>query len=229
MVVRLAADRERVDVISFPSDAMVRIPGFGIDRISAATTRGGLPLAIQTVETLLDSRIDHVVVIDVHGVVDVTDAIGGVDVRVRQPFRAGTHSYTPGDHRLDGRQALAFVREQASLPGRDLDRNAHQREYLRGLTAELTGAGLIAEPTRLLGTLGAAADNVAIDAELTPATLRTLAFSLRSLPPTQVHTWSAPVESVRVHVTGPLTVHLSETGLERLRTALAADDFTAYP
>lgn len=228
MVVRLADDRERVDIISFPSDAMVRIPGFGVDRISAATTRGGLPLAVQTVETLLGSRVDHVVAIDLDGVVEVTDAVGGVDVQVRQPFRAGRHSYRPGEHRLDGVQALAFVREQASLPGRDLDRNAHQREYLRGLASEITGADLIAQPARLIDTLAVAADHVAVDSDLTPANLRTLAFSLRSLRPSQVHTWSAPVESVRVRGAGPLTVQLSETGLDRLRTALTEDDFTGY-
>ncbi|MFV0460049.1 MAG: LCP family protein [Actinomycetales bacterium] len=227
MVARISADRDRVDVVSLPADSMVPIPGFGVDRISAATTRGGVPLAVQTVEDLLETRIDHVVLADLDGVAEITDAVGGVEVTVTDPFSAGGRTYAAGTHTLDGAAALAFVREQASLPGRDLDRATHQQEYLSGLAARLTGSQLLAEPNRLIALLAVAADNVVVDADLSPRMLRSLAFSMRGLRADDVHLSTAAVAEVRVQGAGPLAVDLSEPGLEQLRTALAEDDFAA--
>ena len=53
-------------------------------KINAAFAFGGLPLAVQTVECFTDVRIDHVVAIDFGGFKEVTDALGGVDLKVEQ-------------------------------------------------------------------------------------------------------------------------------------------------
>ena len=41
---------------------------------------GGVPLTVQTVENLLDTRIDHVAVLDFEGFAAITDVLGGVTV-----------------------------------------------------------------------------------------------------------------------------------------------------
>lgn len=228
MVIRLAADRQRVDVVSLPGDALVDIPGFGRDRLSSATTRGGMPLAVETVEQLLHVRMDHVGVLDLDGVAEVTDAVGGVDLTVERPFRAGAVDYAPGVHHLDGQAATAIVREQRSLPGRDLDRAQHQQAFVAALVDKLTSTGTIADPIEIREILAVAADNAAVDAELDPSTLRGLVISLRNLRAEDVHFWTAPVESVTSQGAGPLTVQLSEDGIGRLTVALRDDGFEAY-
>lgn len=228
MLVRVAADRQRVDVVSIPADAMVEIPGFGTDRISSAATRGGLPLAVETMEDLLAVRIDHVAVVDLDAVAEVTDALDGVDLRVDQPFRAGQVDYEVGVHHIDGAAAAAIVREQRSLPGRDLDRARNQQAFLAALISKASGSGVLADPRQLRSVLAVAADNAAVDSGLDPTSLRGLAISLRTLRPSDVHFWTAPLAAVHAQGRGPLTVELSEEGLADLRAVLIEDTFEGY-
>lgn len=228
MIVRVSASRDRVDVVSVPADAMVAIPGYGTDRISAAMTRGGLPLSVRTVEQLVGVRIDHVAVLDLDGVKDLTDAVGGVDVDVERPFSVGDHEFTAGVNHLDGDAALALVREQATLPGRDLDRARNQHQFMRGLVAKAISGGTMSDPALLQDLLGTAADNLAIDEQLSPSQLRTLALSLRKLDPADVHFATVPVGSATGLTSGPLVVHLDPAGLSRLRHALASGDMSTF-
>ncbi len=228
MIVRVSAPRDRIDVVSVPADAMVPIPGFGTDRISAAMTRGGLPLSVRTVEQLLGVRIDHVAVLDLDGVKALTDAVGGVDVDIERPFSVGRHQFSAGVNHLDGDAALALVREQATLPGRDLDRARNQHEFLRGLVAEAISSGTLSDPALLQDLLGTAADNLAIDEQLSPAQLRSLALSLRRLEPADVHFATLPISSATGLNAGPLVVHLDPAGLSRLRHALASGDMATF-
>ncbi len=228
MVVRVSAARDRVDVVSVPADAMVPVPGYGTDRISAAMTRGGLPLSVRTVEQLIGVRVDHVAVLDLHGVKDLTDAVGGVDVDIERPFTVGRHQFSAGLNHLDGDAALALVREQATLPGRDLDRARNQHEFLRGLVAKVISGGTMSDPALLQDLLGTAADNLAIDEQLSPSQLRSLALSLRRLDPADVHFATLPISSATGLDSGPLVVHLDPAGLSRLRHALARGDMATF-
>lgn len=228
MVVRVSRDRERVDVVSIPADAIVEIPGFGRDRISSATTRGGLALSVETVEKLLQTRIDHVGVLDLNGVVELTDAVGGVDVEITTPFTAGGMTYSAGTHHVDGEDAVKIVREQRSLPGGDLDRTRNQQAFVAALAAKLASTGTIGDPVKLRNVLAVGADSAVVDSELDPATLRSLAISLRQLRAGDVHFWTAPVESVQSQGSGPLTVSLASDGIATLQQTLAEDSFSDY-
>ncbi len=82
MVVTIADDGTSASVISIPRDSWVNIPGHGMNKINAAFSFGGPPLAIETVEQLTRVRIDHFAVIDFAGFQQMTDAAGGIDVNV---------------------------------------------------------------------------------------------------------------------------------------------------
>lgn len=227
MVLRVSAARDRVDVLSIPADAMVPIPGVGRDRISAATTHGGLPLAISTVEDLLDTRIDHVAVLDLDGVKELTDAVDGVDVEVARPFSAGRYSFSAGINHIDGDRALALVREQRTLPGRDLDRADNQHRFLRGLAAKTISAGTLSDPGQLQTLLTTVSGNLAVDSEFDANELRTLALQLRSIGRDDLHLRTLAVHSVTGTPNGPLVVELDEVRLAQLRQALADGDLAA--
>ena len=73
-------DRKSAALISFPRDLYVSIPGNGKNKINAAFAFGGTPLTVRTLEGLLDTRMDHVALIDFAGFIALTDELGGVTV-----------------------------------------------------------------------------------------------------------------------------------------------------
>src|SRR5699024_12520784 len=67
MVAHIPSDRSGVQIMSIMRDSWVDIPGHGQSKINAAMAYGGVPLMVQTVEGLIDQRIDHIAVIDFNG------------------------------------------------------------------------------------------------------------------------------------------------------------------
>ncbi len=71
MVCRLDPYRNSLGVLSIPRDTQVRIPGYGTQKINAANALGGPYLAQTTVSQFLGIPIDHYIVLNVHGLVDL--------------------------------------------------------------------------------------------------------------------------------------------------------------
>ena len=76
VLVHIPADGETVNMIHFPRDLYVDIPGHGKDKINAAYAFGGEPLLVQTMENLLKIRIHHVAKTNFEGFENMTDAVG---------------------------------------------------------------------------------------------------------------------------------------------------------
>ena len=69
-------------------------------------------------ENLLDTRIDHVAVLDFEGFAAITDVLGGVTVNNERAFTPVTlpdTRFPQGDITLNGEEALAYVRERMRL------------------------------------------------------------------------------------------------------------------
>jgi LCP family protein required for cell wall assembly len=103
-------------MLSLPRDLGVSIPGAGPHRINTAhfygesgAPGGGPPLAVQTVREPFGLEVDGYARVTFDGIVESVDALGGVVVDLPQAMSG----YLAGQHRLDGRQALAFVRDRA--------------------------------------------------------------------------------------------------------------------
>lgn len=183
MVVHVAADRKSAGVVGIPRDSWVQVPGHGPAKINAAFSWGGPALAVQTVENLTDVRIDHVAVIDWEGFKDLTDALGGVTVRVHETVTDGYTGrvWTAGRHRVDGEAALAYVRQRAGLPGGDFDRIKRQQSFLRALSRKVLRTQTFVNPPRMYDVLDSVTRSLSVDEGWTSEDLRKLAWSLRSL------------------------------------------------
>src|SRR5690625_293766 len=99
-------------LISIPRDTYVDIPGHGGNKINAAYARGGPPLLVSTVEGLTGLTIDHYVEIGMGGMLDIVDAVGGVELCLDydvDDWRSELR-WTAGCHEADGETALAFAR-----------------------------------------------------------------------------------------------------------------------
>jgi LCP family protein required for cell wall assembly len=125
-------------IISIPRDTRVNVPGSPLDKICTANFVGGPEYAVDIVEDFLGVDIDYYVEADFKGFEKIIDLIGGVSINVPQRMykpSEGINLY-PGPQKLNGYDALAFVRFRDYLFG-DIDRTAHQQEFLVALADEL--------------------------------------------------------------------------------------------
>ena len=147
MIWHLEKNHENSQVVSFPRDSWVDVPGYGEAKLNAAFSWGGPELLIQTLEDTLDLYIDHIAVVDFEGFKGITDTLGGVDLTTADG----------GTQHFGGDDALEYVRERKSLPGGDFDRIDRQQNFLREVLHEATSTGTRVNPvtvTNLIGDLG---------------------------------------------------------------------------
>jgi polyisoprenyl-teichoic acid--peptidoglycan teichoic acid transferase len=138
LVGRLDPAANTLRIIAIPRDTQVAIPGYGRQKINAANAIGGPNLALRTVSEFLQTPIDHFVVLNVHGLVDLVDELGGITVEV--PKRMQYMDWTaklkidiePGVHTLTGNQAMGFVRFRHDALG-DIGRVTRQEIFLRAV------------------------------------------------------------------------------------------------
>lgn len=145
--------------LSIPRDTVVPIPGHGIGKINSAYAYGGAALSIRTIDAFLGIRINHVVIVNFAKFPDFVDTLGGVTVKtpcVLSYINGGTRNggYTlrlkPGEHHLNGKQALAYARtrhNQCPGAGRadhglpDVTRAKHQQQILSAMKDQLVSPG----------------------------------------------------------------------------------------
>jgi len=112
----------------------------------------GMEALRQTLEVTLGLPIDYYALVDFAGFVDLVDAVGGIDVNSREdmhlsvsPAKEGEEwiaiDITPGRHHLDGRTALAYVRNRTGSS--DGQRMLRQRCLLRDLASEMDAATVL--------------------------------------------------------------------------------------
>ena len=185
----IPADHKKAYLVSIPRDLYVPIPenaGASCDsgsrnKINASFAWGGLPLAVRTVECVTDVRIDHVVAIDFGGFKEVTDALGGVDLKVdrtitsiHKPYR----KFTKGMHHMNGAEALDWVRQRKQFPEGDFARMRHQQEFLKALLDKAASGGTLTNPMKLNDFLKAVTKAVKVDQEFS---LTDMALQFRDL------------------------------------------------
>lgn len=145
-----------IGMLSIPRDLWVEIPGVGINRINTAyffaeaAQPGSGPLSsIKTINKNFGITLKYYFVIKMEGFINVTDALGGVDVNL--PTSVG--GLTAGPHHLDGKQALAFVRERHNAD--DFSRMKQGQLFIKAFITKLFSfpVGWLKIPIVLYGTL----------------------------------------------------------------------------
>src|SRR4051794_14986604 len=190
-LVHIGGDRKGVFVLSIPHTTVVPVPGSGERSVGAALSLGGVPLAVQTVEGLLQHRIDHVAVLPLTALAALTDAVGGVPVDNGRAFLSDGIEFPPGRQHLDGRAVVAFVRRTGSSA---VDRIEAEHAYLRGLTHRLLGHGARLERGAVRAISATVIPRLATDAGLDAAAVVRLALPLRALAGEDLHVLRLPTE-----------------------------------
>lgn len=195
MLVHIPADRQHVYIVSIMRDLWVPIPGHGPAKINAALAYGGEPLMVQTVESLLGQRVDHVAFIDFQGFKALTDAVDGVTVDVKVPFTASLNSkihFNAGPQTMNGDEALAFVRERYAFPDGDYQRVRDQQAFFEALVAKMATPTTLANPVTLANVVNEFAPYLKVDSGFTSSMVTSLAFELRDVHPNDIVAFTLP-------------------------------------
>ena len=151
-VVHYDSEQESIQLISVPRDTRVNVCSeveellggrYGVTKFNAVHAYGGKEngpkAAILQMEDLLGISIDHYVKVDFNAVVEIVDAVGGVEVDVPQDMywdMSDTGDITinlkKGLQTLDGKKALQLVRFRRYADG-DVGRIQVQQLFMKAL------------------------------------------------------------------------------------------------
>lgn len=197
MLVHISDAPRRVTVISFPRDLMVPIPSctdkdgnetsaMSKQQINSAFSYGGLSCVVQTVSELSGLEIPFAAKVSFGGVINITDAIGGVDVCIANGIkdRYTGIDWPAGMRTVQGLDALQFLRTRHGVgDGGDLGRISNQQQYMSRLANKLKSQDVLSNPATLYKLASTALRNVDPSTSLTnPLTLVQIASAVKDVP-----------------------------------------------
>lgn len=202
ILLHIAADRKNAVGLSFPRDLMVPWPacpstsggpGYyaqSLGQINATIANGGPGCTLLTVEALTGLKIPFLAMIDFNGVIELSNAVGGVEVCVAEDINDPyTNTYLKaGLHNLQGLQALQFLRTRHGVgDGSDLSRISNQQVYMTALVRKLKNKDILNNPVMLYSLAQAAARNMKLSSTLAdPAVMVGVADALKSIPMSKI-------------------------------------------
>ncbi|SDF91622.1 transcriptional attenuator, LytR family [Lentzea fradiae] len=191
ILVHIPVDGTRAVAISFPRDSYVEIAdGFGKHKLNSAFARqrntvdqelraqgvtdeqqlrtesmaAGRKTLIKTIENLSGGkvRIDRYAEVNLASFYEVTKAVGGVEVCVKEATSdwASGANFQAGPQTIEGAAALSFVRQRNNLPGGDLDRIVRQQVFIGALAKKVLSTGTLTDPAKLNDLVGAVQKSV---------------------------------------------------------------------
>lgn len=201
-------------MLSIPRDTFVKLAGGGYGKINQAFDTGPTEL-IETITQNFGITINHYATIDFTGLINLTDAVGGVCMNFPYPVRdgsptgtgneSGLNIPTAGRHVLDGNTALAFVRSRYyqyyekgywHVEGTgDIGRIVRQHEYLRALASKAIHDAKH-NPFTANTLINRAVNDLTVDSSLSSGDILHLALQFMSINPAQIPSWTLPYRAV---------------------------------
>ncbi|OBK11806.1 LytR family transcriptional regulator [Mycobacterium asiaticum] len=176
ILIRIPNNGKSATAISIPRDSYVQAPNLGKTKINgvygqtretkrvnlvqagaspteaaASGTEAGREALIKTVADLTGVTVDHYAEIGLLGFALIADALGGVEVCLKQAVYEPLSGadFPAGRQRLDGPQALSFVRQRHELPRGDLDRVVRQQAVMASLAHRVISGKTLSSPVTL--------------------------------------------------------------------------------
>lgn len=197
ILVHVAENHSSATVVSFPRDMFVSIPACpregGGDhppvssaKINTTLGRGGLACVVATVEQFTGIKIEFAAKIEMGGVVEMSSAVGGVEVCVAKPIRdrkIGLY-LDQGTHTIEGDQAQLFLRTRYGVSGgTDIARINNQYVFLSSLIRKVKSNEVLGNPLTVYKLALAAADNMQLSNSLRNIdTLMAIGLTVKDIP-----------------------------------------------
>lgn len=160
IVVSLDPVKNKTILTSYARDTLVRIEGYKYNRVNAAYAFGGAELAVNTLNYNFDLNVSKYLVVNFFAVPKIVDAIGGVDIDIKQIEIKEMNKYikeynalvtkekqvdlitTAGINHLNGGQALTYMRIR-HVGNADFERMERQRRVLTTMMEKMKNLNYI--------------------------------------------------------------------------------------
>ncbi|MDX2645854.1 LCP family protein [Streptomyces sp. PA03-1a] len=249
----VAKDRSNATAMSIPRDMVTGIPDCPTKQKDGSTkTIPGTPKAgtnprfnqslgqdgrdpgctMRTVTKITGLPIDHFVLVNFEAVKTLSTAVGGVPVCLTHPIHdttdegEGSHlNLSAGPHKVQGEQALAFVRTRHSLKnGSDLDRIDLQKQFLASMIRQMKSGDTLTDPGKLFQLANAATKSLTVDTGIGGVgKLTDLAKDLNRVDPEHITFTTLPVVDNPAEVGFHATVVVDDTKAPALFKAIKND------
>lgn len=229
ILLHISADRTNATALSIPRDIVTAIPDCptrqkngGIKVIPGSPKHLTYPkfndslgqdgrdpgCTMRTVKQLTGIPVDHFMMVNFEAVKTLSTAVGGVDVCLSRPLvDPKSHlDLAAGPHRIEGEQALEFVRTRHALRNQsDLDRIKLQQEFLSSMVRQMKAGGSLTNPKKLWTLADAATKALTVDTAIGSVNkLITLAKDLSNVDTKHITFATLPVidnPNEKVHTT----------------------------
>lgn len=198
LLVHVSENPRRVTVVSFPRDLMVDVPectredgtvaeAQGTQSLNTVYERAGLSCVAQTITQLTEVKIGFAAKLSFDGVIQMTDAIGGVEVCIAEPGISDTQTgidWPAGIRNVKGLEALQFLRTRHGVgDGSDLARISNQQQYMSRLARKILSDEVLSDPSKVLRLASTVAENIVPSESLSnPLRLGQLALAVKDVP-----------------------------------------------
>lgn len=230
MVLHIPADRGTIQVMSIMRDSWVDIPGYGENKVNAAMALGGIPLTVQTVENIINARIDHIAVIDFDGFKELTNSLDGVELSNPLGFDSyhmpGKY-FAPGPLVLSGAEALAFVRERYAFIDGDYQRVRNQQLFLQAVINSFLSKNVLSNPSKLQSSITQLGKMMAVDPGLNFGYITQKALELKDITPEAISYFTLPSTGTGM-VGDQSVVFVNWAEVDTLRALFSTDQLSSY-
>lgn len=170
MLVTINPNTHRILMTSVPRDYYLKMacsasaadcPDGEYDKLTH-TGLYGVETTEKTIEEAFDIDINYYVRVNFSSLVNLVDALGGIDVEVEPGLEVdtfyanGTEGVHAGTNHLDGERALAFARERYAYQDGDIQRNKNQQQVLMRMFEKIASPSMIVNFGKFIDALGGA-------------------------------------------------------------------------
>ncbi|EST90315.1 hypothetical protein T233_00618 [Vagococcus lutrae LBD1] len=154
MIATVSPDKKQTTIVSIPRDTYTEIVGLGtLDKLNHAYAFGGAEMSMDSTEKLLGVPIDHYVSVNMHGLKEMVDAVGKIQLENNIEFTQDGYEFHQGPVQLDGDAALAYIRMRYDDPNGDYGRQERQRKVVMAIIKKAMSPSIIANYGTILNTL----------------------------------------------------------------------------
>lgn len=159
-------------LVSIPRDAYLTFSckkdatacGYAAGQEDKLTHSGiyGVGTTESTIEDFLDIDINYIVRVNFSSLINVVDAIGGIDVEVEEGLEVdtfyanGTEGVHAGTNHLNGERALAFARERYAYVDGDNQRVKNQQIVMKAIMKQMLSPAMVVNYPAFLRALSTA-------------------------------------------------------------------------
>lgn len=180
MIVTINPLTSTILMTSIPRDAFVTevcddyACNYGVEDKLTHTGIYGADTTKDTLENLLDIDINYIFRVNFSSMIDIVDALGGIDIDVAEGMAVsrfysdstleGVHE---GQNHLNGKRALAYSRERKAYLDGDVQRARNQQQVLQAMFKKASSPKVITKYSNILKAVGKAFDTNMTTKEIT--------------------------------------------------------------